>query len=157
MATRFEIVERHGNLAIRSFDHVYRERPVRREDYYVSKVKAEDYAGLLGKVPVDSGRNWVYGQVRTDTGHYLYISPFDAQGDLAEGWAVESDEVPIPKPRDGKLYTWEYEDGQWRKRDYPRCSQCRHYHKPSLPYHEECDLCHDPKVPCEVAWEKRNR
>lgn len=157
MAGRFEIVDRGGKLAIRTFDYVYPDRPAVREDYYVSSARAEDYSGLLGKMPVDSGRNWVYGQVRTDTGHYIYITPYNAAGELAEGWSVQSDERPIPKPRDGRQYTWVYERGEWRKQDYPRCAQCRHYHRPDWPYHEECDLCHPANITCDQAWERAKR
>lgn len=152
---RFEIVERHGNVAIRTWESVQQDTPVRVTEFYVCDAKAELWEGLIGKTPIDGTRNWVYGMVRTAAGGHIYVTPFGDDGNLKPDWHVETDEHPIPKPRDGRTYTWEYRNAQWRKKEYPRCGQCMYWHKPELPFCEECCLCHDPKRTCDWAWGHR--
>ena len=56
-------------------------------------------------------------------------------------WSAKEVQLPIPKPRDGKTYTWRWSAGitrAWVKDYFDLCYDCRKEHDPKLSH---CPWC----------------
>ena len=86
-------------------------QPVRRYHFALSKLKAGDYADLLGQVPWSPpGSNSWNGEVRTLHGGRIYVD--------TDGFTETYVDHPIPRPgRDSKTYVWKWSEvsREWRK------------------------------------------
>ena len=100
----------------------------------VSRIRlASDYVAESVVGAVMRGQSWERAEVYAGNGRYITV-------DLT-GAEVRKIEVPVPKPRDGKTYTWvwvgndsargPYRKGAWQREDFPRCPECREYHNPA--------------------------
>ena len=127
MTTIGQLVELNGKLAQYIGDRLDSNRPVLITSYRVSTINSDEYdvlgqvpwspfGGFVGEVKVNGG----WGRMRVDT----------------EPWQFREVEAPVKQPRNGKTFTWYWAgyDG-WKRTDYPRCQDCRQYHKPVTASH----------------------
>jgi hypothetical protein len=132
------LIDHEGKLAI-SFDKfAEKDQPQYRHDLTVSNIRIEDiYQDILGKDVEFTGN---HGRIYRTNGGYVFVD--------TNGWDHITVYEDIPTPRNGREYGWKWQYGKWVRDYYNRCSECYHYHDPSLPYCESCGHCHrlDPKL-----------
>lgn len=134
------LVEHNGKLALKMGTFPLRDGPVKQTDYYVSEIPIEQVypKEIIGR------------EVSIRGGNVFEVCYADSVGSIRHafvdtaGWQPARVEEPIKSPRNGQEYTWEWECFDWRKVDFPKCSECYEYHNPSLPYCETCGYCHKP-------------
>lgn len=125
-----ELVDLDGKLAIHLGTSPERDTPRLVATYYVSDYRADDpfVANLIGKIV--HGHNAGYGYAIRPDGTDITVD--------YRQWTSITISTPVPKPRDGREYTWKWDIGEWRKDGFPRCDECREYHDPTR---RHCDHC----------------
>ncbi len=132
-----ELVDYDGCLALFLGASAERDEPYYKETLFVSNIPAFQYEQFIGARP----------QFPNGMGHpgYLYTpGSFGGHTTILDlnDWKVTYRMRPIPKPRDGKEYTWKYELYQWRQESFARCETCGRWHRPDWDYCETCYCCH---------------
>jgi hypothetical protein len=137
MPAKYELVDLGGKLALYHISLTLQDRPAFVDCYYVSSIDAKLYTHILGHVPwFPSGTPFRgNGTVRNSWGGGMRIDCHD--------WVAVEIETAIPKPRDGREYTWKWCSwGKWEKDSFPRCENCGHYHDPAFIYCVDCGHCY---------------
>jgi hypothetical protein len=154
--SEYKIVDLNGKLAVLAHSWRDRSRPVELQRYWVFEQESTAdgrHSDIIGR-SVDFASGQMHGTIYMSSGSYRRI-------DLT-GCPCVDVEIPIPKPRDGKEYTWEWvshafkEYGPgWQKKDFPKCESCCKYHDPVFVYCELCGMCHREGAECKPAtcWE----
>lgn len=133
-----ELIGYEGLLAQYRGYYWHETEPIRIDRIAASDLDYEKWGltPFLGKVPWSPpGSGTWNGEVENQFGGRAYVK--------ADDWPVHLVEHPIPRPRNGREYAWEWNDftHQWDKSFYPRCSLCEHYHDPSFIYSDETGRC----------------
>ncbi len=137
-----ELCEYEGKLALHLGTRQDIDNPVVTTTYLVSNIPARDWQHLLGTVPF----------FPNGIGYAGWVHPAGSWTDTiidVHDWQVVEVTTPIPKPRDGKEYTWTYSLYKWRKDWFPKCPECREWHNPAFTYCENCGHCHKPGARCK--------
>lgn len=133
---RFHFLEAvDGKLALYSGGRAQEDRPVVVHTYHVSDIPASQWPEVVG-CPVGSWRGNV-GTCHVGHGRTLTVD--------TTGWRPVTCEVPVPKPRDGREYTWVWRGGftpAWGKDWFRRCGACDRYHNPDYTHCPECGKPH---------------
>jgi hypothetical protein len=127
----FQLFDYNGYLAQSLGSRMGRDEPVQTFALRVSNIKAAEYPGILGMPPWDNGRPFANGVVYMPNGRPILVN--------TESWPTVDVRIDVPKPRDGKTYTWRWAGnmGEWIKDSFPLC-ECRESHNPTLPH---CGWC----------------
>lgn len=142
-----EFMDFRGKLAQHRGDRIHQDGP--RQSFYlaVSDLPSADWPNLIGKrLPTRNGNDdnhgWsghVFGLRGGGYNDYTYVD--------TRGWELLEVIREIPKPRDGKTYTWRWSNSlmcEWVKDYFHPCHACSDYHNPEIPSCGECGACHKP-------------
>jgi len=100
----------------------------------VANITADSYPGIIGNAPWSAGRDWPTGQIHNRiSGTTMYV-------DTSE-WTEIEVKLPIPAPRDGKRYTWQWSEAsrEWIKAWFATCNVCRESHRPGQSHCIRCE------------------
>lgn len=103
---RDTIIDHDGQLAIDSGWTPDWNKPEEYRILYIGRARADDWRDLIGAPVTYTGNT---GTVRSGG------RPYRLQTDDAREWTREVQTRPIPKPRKGKRYDWQYGSGHWYK------------------------------------------
>ena len=135
------IFDNNGTLAQYRGDRMVKGEPQRVYRIATSSLKVEDYGFIVGQ-QISSQRGGMYGwdgQASRGGGWSTYVEV------VCHDWPTTEVYEDIPKPRDGKEYTWEwgrFGAEKWTQKEFPQCGECRKYHRPDYVYCESCYRCH---------------
>ena len=130
-----ELIEHDGKLAQYRGSRGPHETPQRIDRVAVSQVIAAEMPGMIGQVPSSPFGNEWSGTVRT---------PFGGEGlAITDDWKAIEVTVPIPKPRNGRRYTWLWSPvlRRWQRDYYDYCSDCGQQHNPAHTWDDDAGKC----------------
>lgn len=122
-----QLLDHEGWLAQFRGDRTREHEPVIERRLAVSTIPIGDWPGVEGAVPWSPFPSWD-GEVRTAAGSRVMVR--------ANDWTEQTVLVRVPKPRDGKRYTWQWQSHAdhgspgWAKDWFPLCSDCNDQHAP---------------------------
>jgi hypothetical protein len=128
----FALCEIDGHLALCRGFSISEEEPLRTIYYLRAQdIKAAEWPNILGcQVHFSPGDGQNYRGSIFVHGRQIIVD--------ANNWPEYTITETIPKPRDGKEYTWRWAGSfrQWEKDNYTKCAECGHYHNPRWVYAE---------------------
>ncbi len=139
-ARQGQLCEYNGHLAVLFSRSTAMTQPRVEEMYFDSGMPVESdtrsFAILIGK-------NFAGG---INDRREVLISGYTYMTVDTTDWEIVEVNIPLPAPRDGQQYTWEWSTlfGQWRKKEFPWCSECQKCHSYDIPYCSNCGRHHKP-------------
>lgn len=142
-----EFIDFRGHLAQCRGNRYLSDRPIL--EAYLAVSRLEPDPRLIGRhTALGSSINGWTGGVYVGGGlGYDWVTV------ATDNWQRVIVHQPVPKPRDGKHYTWRWDPhsysrtktaGGWVQQEFPFCHECQECHSPELPYCTNCGRHHKP-------------